>query len=352
MSNIKHSPNLSWTQSTAYDFFVSLFVLHHPADFGLRLSWAAGVRSRLPAEQRDFLELAQGFLPAPLPWLSSLGADSLDTSAMLDALAKIPAGERLEKLLRPEDLPPVISETLARIRQQGHAEATDLEVLRVNYLRRGKSIRPAAINSLADAWSDPQTFGERYLEAAVTYQQVFFQEEEERIRPALESGLEEARRLAQDKSFPDLIETLTRGVSFDFGGVKELILAPSYWCAPLVIYSRVTKEKTMLLFGCRPADTPLVPGDMVPTGVVTGLKALADPTRLRILHYLSHEPLTPTNWPGRLRLRPPTVIHHLNLLRLSGLVQVSVLTEGERRYALRSAELNTLLSDTQNFIGS
>ena len=40
------SPQLTWDIGTAYDFFMSLEVLHHPDDYGLRASWAAGVRSR------------------------------------------------------------------------------------------------------------------------------------------------------------------------------------------------------------------------------------------------------------------------------------------------------------------
>jgi DNA-binding transcriptional ArsR family regulator len=65
------------------------------------------------------------------------------------------------------------------------------------------------------------------------------------------------------------------------------------------------------------------------------LKSLADSTRLHILCYLAEKPHTPSQLARRLRLRPPTVIHHLNDLRLAGLVQVILQPEGERRYTLR-----------------
>ena len=70
-------PVLTWDGGTAYDLFVSLFVLHRPEMFGVRPSWAAGVRSRLPAVQRDFLEQVETFLPVPLSWLHLLPEEAI-----------------------------------------------------------------------------------------------------------------------------------------------------------------------------------------------------------------------------------------------------------------------------------
>src|SRR5690606_25511350 len=47
---------IKWDIGTAYDFFISLWVLHEPEHLGLRGSWAAGVRSRLPAPERELLQ--------------------------------------------------------------------------------------------------------------------------------------------------------------------------------------------------------------------------------------------------------------------------------------------------------
>jgi DNA-binding transcriptional ArsR family regulator len=69
--------------------------------------------------------------------------------------------------------------------------------------------------------------------------------------------------------------------------------------------------------------------------LLRALKALADPTRLRILRYLSHEALTPSELSRRLRLRAPTVIHHLSALRLAGLVHLTLESETEKRYTIR-----------------
>jgi len=56
---------IQWDIGTAYDLFVSLRALHDPDTFGVRASWAAGVRSRLPTEHRQTLDLAiKQILPA------------------------------------------------------------------------------------------------------------------------------------------------------------------------------------------------------------------------------------------------------------------------------------------------
>ena len=66
------SPKLLWEIGTAYDLFISLLVLHEPEDYGLRGSWAAGVRSRLPAGERKVLEDAIQLFHIPLQWLHAL----------------------------------------------------------------------------------------------------------------------------------------------------------------------------------------------------------------------------------------------------------------------------------------
>jgi hypothetical protein len=65
------SPQLRWEFGTAYDLMMSLEVLHNPENFGLRASWAAGVRSRLDSflagteRQRHGLMGAAAGIPQP-----------------------------------------------------------------------------------------------------------------------------------------------------------------------------------------------------------------------------------------------------------------------------------------------
>jgi len=193
-----------------------------------------------------------------------------------------------------------------------------------------------------EAWSDRKTFGENFLEALSTYVDNFFLEEEPRIIPAQEEGLEEAQALAEQKNPLTLLEDLSEGVRMDWiTEVSDLVLAPSFWGAPFVFYNRIDDHKGIILFGARPEGKTLVPGELVPEELLNALKALADPTRLRILHYLQEGPSTTTELAKILRLRPPTVIHHLRNLRLAGLIFVTVSPKSERRYAVRMEGLDT-----------
>ena len=76
------------------------------------------------------------------------------------------------------------------------------------------------------------------------------------------------------------------------------------------------------------------------------------PTRLRILNYLAEEALTPAQLARRLRLRAPTVIHHLKALRLAGLVQLTLGEDKQdRRYAARPEAVRAAYDSLQGFLG-
>ena len=51
-------------------------------------------------------------------------------------------------------------------------------------------------------------------------------------------------------------------------------------------------------------------------------RALADPTRLRLLRLLASEPRSPQALARELKLSLPTVSHHMRELRLAGLVRL------------------------------
>jgi ArsR family transcriptional regulator, arsenate/arsenite/antimonite-responsive transcriptional repressor len=50
-------------------------------------------------------------------------------------------------------------------------------------------------------------------------------------------------------------------------------------------------------------------------------KALADPTRRSILHLLRTQPMTPSEILAKLEVSQPTLSHHLDVLKRSGLVE-------------------------------
>ena len=88
------TPTLSWDYGTAYELFISLHALHLPDHYGLRAAWAAGIRSRIPAAERKFLEEVIPFFGMPLGWVYQLPAPK-DALSVLYALRQIPPEKRL-----------------------------------------------------------------------------------------------------------------------------------------------------------------------------------------------------------------------------------------------------------------
>jgi DNA-binding transcriptional ArsR family regulator len=73
---------------------------------------------------------------------------------------------------------------------------------------------------------------------------------------------------------------------------------------------------------------------------------------LRILHYLTREPHTPAELARQLRLRAPTVIHHLKVLRLAGLVQLRLGEDKQdRAYAARPEMVKAACASLSDFLG-
>jgi DNA-binding transcriptional ArsR family regulator len=341
---------LRWHDGTAYDFFISLLALHHAGEFGLRPSWAAGVRQRLSPARREFLERFHTYAMIPLNWIECLPVPR-DSETALACLADLEPAERLMAVALPDELPAEMLEALAEIRTHGNWTSGQKELVGRCLGRRNKYLRAAGLDHLLQDWAAAGRTGDVLLAALGEYYQVFFAEEEDRLRPVLAAGLAHAQARAEDLPLQELVEELSQGVRFeDWGSVRELTLAPSYWSSPFIFSGRGGSPNSVIVFGCRPKAESLVPGAEAPDSLVSALKSLADPTRLRILRYLSGEPQAPSELARRLRLRPPTVIHHLQALRLAGLVTIHIGEDGERRYAARLETLGGIFTSVEEFI--
>ncbi|MFN2218162.1 MAG: ArsR/SmtB family transcription factor [Anaerolineae bacterium] len=351
------TPQIEWGNGTAYDLFMSLVVLHRPGDFGVRGAWAAGVRARLSPEDRDVLESSQLLWRVPLHWIYSLPEPQDATTALL-ALGQVPAPARVRLLALGPDLCIETKDLFEEVAQKGAWTEGDLAMLQAACQpvhEHGESKKPPTAKTLAkmlDLWAHVEEFGVQYLEALRNYQEAFFAEEEKRIRPVLQTALEHAQELAEELSLLDLLEELTQGVRLDAPPEgEELVLVPSYWSTPLVYMGMAGKERLVWLFGARPSDASLVPGEVIPETLLRALKALSDPTRLRILRDLSQETLTPAQISRRLRLRAPTVTHHLKILRLAGLVQLTLGDkELPRSYATRQEAVSAACDSLKSFL--
>jgi DNA-binding transcriptional ArsR family regulator len=345
-------PQLFWDWGTAYDLFVSLAVLHEPGDFGVRGAWAAGVRARLPAAEREILEESQILVHIPFGWIYAL-PEPKDGAAVLWTLGQIAPAERLSALSLGH-APCDLADLLRNVAARESWDDGDLEAVRAVFVSEMEKKAPSTekLTKILNWWSRTEEFGERYLAALQAYHEVFFAEEEKRIRPALQEAVARGQEMAGRLLLLDLLEELSQGVRFAKPPESpELVLTPSYWCTPLMFFGMVSEERAIRLFGARPPDASLVPGEVVPDSLLRALKALSDPTRLRILHYLAEEPLTPAELARRLRLRAPTVTHHLKTLRLAGLVQFSLGEDKEdRRYAPRTEAIGATCDSLKGFL--
>lgn len=356
------SPEIHWEFGTAYELFISLRVLHEPDHYGIRASWAAGVRSRIPAVERKLLEDIIPLFGAPLAWVHELPAPK-DAISALWALKQIPSSERMIKLHRLDETfthksaedtekHKQFNETLLRIASTGSWTAEDTEFIRKLWGKKGMSLKKGTLERALDWWSRPEELGEGFLSALQAYYQAFFEEEEKRLEPVLKTALERAQGLASRLSIDELFLELSQGVKMDDEfRARKLVIAPAFWTTPLIYFEELDADTMLLLFGARPAEMSAIPGESLPDGLVRSLKALADPTRLKILFYLSHESLTPSELARRLHLRPPTVIHHLNELRLASLVELTF-KQDEKRYAARMQAIESTFGNLTSFLKS
>jgi DNA-binding transcriptional ArsR family regulator len=348
----ENSPRLVWDIGTAYDFFISLEVLYKPEQYGLRPSWAAGVRSRLPAAERKFMDGVADLFHLPAHWIYTL-PEPKDATTVLWSLRQIPAEQRLSKFLLEPKLPEEILKIYQRIIERRRWEEADLEEFKIATKDWQLPNRVKTITKILDWFTRPAEYGEQLYAVLQAYYQSFFAEEEKRIAPALKLALEHAEELAESLPFIDLLEELSQGLHFDHPfDTPEIVLAPSYWITPLVYFGYTVDKNHLLVFGARPRDASVVPGEQVPDALLRGLKALADPTRLKILRYLAVEPRVPAELARRLRLRAPTVIHHLKELRLAGLVHITVMPDEEKRYAPRKEAIAVLYNSFMEFMES
>jgi DNA-binding transcriptional ArsR family regulator len=345
--------NISWDFGTAYELFISLHVLHEPEYYGIRASWAAGIRSRIPAVERKLLEEVIPFSGWPVSWVHKLPAPK-DAISALWSMRQIPAAERMIKVFELDcDQKPEWTQAIMNIAARRAWGEADLRFFQEQIKHKGKkAIDLDGFKRYLDWWARPDEFGDGFLAALQAYHTAFFEDEEKRIAPVMKAGLEHARELAKSLSVSDLITELSQGIRFEEEfSPDEIIIAPSYWPTPLVVFEKLDEQTMLFLFGARPADMSAIPGELVPDGLLRTLKALADPTRLKILNYLSGEDLTPSELSRRLNLRAPTVTHHLAELRLSGLVNLTIRGQ-EKVYHTRREALQGMMTALESFLES
>ena len=327
---------LIWDLGTAYDLFISQHVLQNPERYSLRANWAASIRARLSSELRECLDHVQNSMLIPVHFVHYMKAKHKDSAAVLKVLSEATPLKRLELISFHTRTSPEYTQIL----QETTAGRPWTEIERKTILEHTIGIErqqsPKYLDSLYHIWSDPKGFGDLYLVALKAYVDNFFAEEERRILPALKQSVSYAQMRAGSLTVPKLLEELTVGVRYyALNNIHVVTLAPSFWLTPLMLTHQMEGDQYVVVYGARPDNMAIIPGDPVPDNLVRSLKALSDPTRLRIMRFLYQSPQPPSQLSRTLRLRPSTVNHHLNELRIAGLVQTTLNEDGERLYATR-----------------
>jgi len=352
--------DIHWDSGTAYDFFISQAVLSDPKRYGVPSSWASGMRARLRPEDRSVLDAALLVLNVPARWVHSL-PEPKDAERCLEQLARIPVGKRLAALAmvpKEEAAFSALQTLLVDVMRRESWNDEDLEALREALKSKRHPWRAGPqtedLRAILETWAHAKAFGEQYPRALRSYYDVFFKEEERRITPKLAKALARAKERSRELPSVALVEEISQGIHYDeTPDMAELTLVPSYWISPFVQIHRMDEDCQLWTFGARPAEDAIVPGEPIPDALRVSLKALADPTRLKILHYLNREPLTVGDLAKRLRLRMPTVIHHLSTLRLAGLIRIHVESreKGHRtRFSVRSEGLDGALHSLRAYL--
>lgn len=338
-------PRLVWDHGTAYDFFTSLHVIHNPGDFGLRASWAAGIRSRISAEAREVLALAMSLEGIPIGWIRGLPQPK-DARSALDLLETMDPRTIVTSIL----LSDCGENPLRRVAEQGRWEEEDLARCGPSFKSGQGRLPEETARRALDLLADPAALGAAYRRGLGEYYEGFFREEERRILPELERALERAQEAASRLSVAQLFAELSRGIRVESHlEQEELVLVPCWWGFPRILYADTGPGRQTVLFGARPPEASLIPGDAVPGGLLLALEALSDPTRLAILRALAETPMTQADLARKLRLRPPTISHHLKHLRLAGLIEYIGTGRDETRYGARMSQIEETAASLKGF---
>jgi DNA-binding transcriptional ArsR family regulator len=349
---------LEWDWGTAYELLFSFHTIMRPKEHGIPAPWSAGVRKRLSQQSQADLKL---FFSFPFSYFTRTpmhliyGMDQpKNVDRFIQLLESIPDHQFSEKI----HLPLVDDAGLARITDKAvsgkRLTDVDVEEYRRIISRSGNRSAPTVVDvrRLLTDMGDPVGLKSRYISLLREYQAVYFAEEEKRVAPALKKMLTDAQALAKTTTVPDTIERISNGLTLSEDiDLKKLILVPSIWSHPFVVRFDPADRELFLAWGARPAGYRLVPGESVPDDALLVLRALGDPTRLRLLRLLAVEPRSPQSLAIELKLSLPTVSHHIRELRISGLIRIEMAGKGrESKYTVRWPSARRAFSQLEEFV--
>jgi DNA-binding transcriptional ArsR family regulator len=349
---------LDWDVSAAYELLLSLRAIFLPKDYGIPAPWAAGVRKRLsPSGQRDLKDF---FNPpfsvityTPLHLVLEMEPPKT-VERFFDYVEAIPGSEFMRRSYSPTKFEDISADVRDRALAGRRMSDADVEEYRRGITRSAIGSTPSAadVRRLFEDMADPEAAKARWLAVLREYQAVFFAEEEKRLQPILERMVEDAQALAKETTVPDLIERLSNGFTLSPDiELDRLVLVPSVWLHPYVIRAEISERDLLVIWGAHPPGHRVVPGESVPENALLVLRALGDPTRLRLLRLIAAEPRSLQSLAQEVKLSLPTVSHHIRELRGAGLIRLEVGGRGrESKYTVRWPSAERAFDDLKQFV--
>jgi DNA-binding transcriptional ArsR family regulator len=175
----------------------------------------------------------------------------------------------------------------------------------------------------------------------------YFRYVESKILPLLIEDASEKKMLESKMDPVSLIEYASGGVVFEeIRDLKTIVLLPTVHNRPINTYCFY---KTMVIVQY-PVDVPLEDEDEPPMVLLRMTKALSDPTRLRLLRYLAHEPKSLWEMQSDLDQSREMLMHHLMILRVAGLLRIHLRGEQDERFSIRPDGASELQMFLESYI--
>jgi DNA-binding transcriptional ArsR family regulator len=338
---------LEFRSSPTYEMMLSLGVLHRPPP--RHESWAAEVRSRLPAdmlEDADFLysrfengvllmELAVDYpdhndVPGFCNYVEELSTPeflfyALGRLAPPEVMAK--AEPNMDSLLSviTYAFPDGDDRTESRFRTEGYLELV----------------------------AEPASYQARLLRLWRGYWQTFFQEESQRLRPVWEDSIAEKSEALRRQDALEFVKTLSEhsGLPKQIPQgyeTEEVVLVPSHFARYHLMfygYGSVT-----VIYDCQMTERRREELHEIEDEIVAAAKALGDNTRLRLLRRIAGDPQLYGSKLAKLcHISQPSVSRHLRILKEAGMVEEKPV-DNHITYQVRQDRLEALAPKLVDYI--
>lgn len=175
----------------------------------------------------------------------------------------------------------------------------------------------------------------------------YFRYAEHKILPLLIEDASEKKLLQSKMDTIALIEYASGGVVIeDVPDLTTIVLLPTVHNRPINTYC-FYKKMVIIQY---PVEVPMNHDDEPPTVLLRMTRALSDPTRLRLLRYVAHEPKSLWEMQADLGQSREMLMHHLMMLRVAGLLRIHLCGENNERFSIRPDGASELQMFLESYI--